>query len=121
MVDEAIAKNRSGAARCVLAVRRMMREAIAEDVVHNAAVDMLLTLFLAADDEWVASADVCAATLGSDQSCRRWGAVLAERDLVVIEHDRYRLSARGRAVMEDVNEAIWSIANEHLGSPAASR
>lgn len=114
MGDALVPNDPSGAARYVLAVRRMIKEAIAEDVIHNPAIDMLLTLFLAEEDSWMTPAQVCAASTVSEDGCRRWGTVLAERNLILMDDGRYRLSDRGREVMDKVASGVWSLADEHL-------
>jgi hypothetical protein len=40
--------------------------------------------------------------------------VLAERNLILMDDGRYRLSDRGREAMDKVASGVWSLADEHL-------
>lgn len=117
MGDELLHSDRAAVARYVLATRRAMKQAVAEDIVHNPAIEMLFTLTLAPKGDWMTADEVCAESTVTQDGCRRWGAVLAERDLIDVDGERYRLSDHGRAIMDDVGGAIRSLVNEHLRPP----
>lgn len=104
-----------GAARCVMAVRQMMRDTITADLVVNPAIDMLLALYLRRNDgAFISAAQICDATGAAAEVCRRWGLALQEHDLVDIDQGRYRLTDHGRSTMRRVNQRVWQIAATHM-------
>lgn len=110
MSDEA---RTNGAARCILDVRRMMRETISAELMLNPAVDMLLTLYLSpqASLSWD---EVCRATRSTGDTCRRWGRTLAERGLIDTDDRGCRLTEEGSRTMTEVSQRVLQIVAEHL-------
>lgn len=98
----------------MLRARRAMRGTLPAALIHDVALEALLTIYLAPDgaadvERVIAEAEVPAGT------ARRWLAALAAEDLVVVADGRASLTDHGSEQMEAMLTSVVRSQRELLG------
>lgn len=94
-----------GAAHGLLAARRAMQSVMPSEFVHCPSLDLLLTLFVAADHAMPLT-DLLQATSAAPAVARRWIDVFVRRDLITTSAGTAALTEAGFRMMADTCRAV---------------